>query len=72
MTQKEYFSKAQTDKLLSLRYRVSCPYPVNEGDKPNYINDHMWDIDKSLLYEELAKRPHRIRAKHRRKRIFNH
>ncbi len=69
MTQKEFFTKTQTDNLLNLRFAKTCYYPVNEGDKPDYDNDSgkMWYIDKELLYSELAKRPHRVRAKDRRK-----
>jgi hypothetical protein len=69
MNQAEFFSKTQTDNLLRLRFKLTCHYPVNEGDKPDYDNDmgKMWHIDKELLYAELAKRPHRVRAKDRRK-----
>ncbi len=70
MTQKEFFKSTQTDKLLSLRYQTTCHYPKNIGDKPDYDNDRgkMWYIDKDLLYDELSKRPHRVRAKDRRKK----
>lgn len=71
MTQKEFFKKCNTDHLLSMRYQLSCHYPINEGDKYDYSNDMMWDIDKKLLYSELARRPHRVRAKNRRKSKFN-
>lgn len=69
MIQKEFFAKTQTDNLLNMRFVQTCYYPQAEGDKPDYDNDRgqMWYIDKTLLYEELAKRPHRIRAKDRRK-----
>ena len=69
MTQQEFFKKTQTDNLLRLRYVKTCSYPKNVGDKPDYDNDSglSWYIDKELLYIELAKRPHRIRAKDRRK-----
>ena len=69
MTQQEFFKKTQTDNLLRLRYAKTCRYPQNEGDKPDYDNDSglCWYIDKELLYAELATRPHRVRAKDRRK-----
>lgn len=68
-TQEEFFSKTQTDNLLRHRYINSCEYPVKVGDKPQYTGDRpMWDIDKELLYAELAKRPHRVRARDRRKK----
>lgn len=69
MTQEEFFKKTQTDNLLRLRYVKTCSYPKGEGDKPDYDNDRgkMWYIDKELLYNELTTRPHRVRAKDRRK-----
>lgn len=69
MTQEEFFKKTQTDNLLRFRYVNTCSYPKIEGDKPDYDNDRgkMWYIDKELLYSELSKRPHRVRAKDRRK-----
>lgn len=71
MIQQEFFEKTQTDNLLKLRYATTCPYPKKEGDKANYVTDDcldMWYIDKTLLYAELARRPHRVRAKDRRKK----
>ena len=70
LTQKEFFSKTQTDNLLRYRFFTTCSYPKVEGDKPDYNNDEglSWYIDKELLYTELSKRPHRIRAKDRRKK----
>lgn len=68
MTQKEFFKKCNTDHLLSMRYKVSCYYPQKEGDKPDYPSDGMYDINRRWLYEELNKRPHRVRAKDRRKK----
>ncbi len=53
-----------------MRYASTCYYPKKEGDKPNFGHDgsgNMWYIDKELLYAELARRPHRVRAKDRRK-----
>ena len=72
MTQKEFLEKTQTDNLVRMRFHTTCYYPKNEGDKPDYNNDRgqMWYIDKDLLYAELAKRPHRIRARDRRKPIY--
>ena len=69
MTQQEFFKKTQTDNLLRMRYMITCYYPQKDGDKPDYDNDRgkMWYIDKKILYEELSKRPHRIRSKDRRK-----
>lgn len=73
MIQSEYFKKASTDELLSLRFKFSCFYPIFENQIPDFTNDgNMWYIDKNCLYEELAKRPHRVRAKHRRKTYKNH
>jgi hypothetical protein len=70
MTQQEFFAKTQTDNLLRLRQHSTCQYPVNKGDTPNYDNDSgkSWYMDKTLLYAELSKRPHRVRAKDRRKK----
>ncbi len=70
MTQKEFFSKTQTDNLLKMRFENTCRHPKTKGDEPDYEGDsgRMWYIDKTLLYAELAKRPHRIRAKDRRKK----
>ncbi len=69
MIQQEFFKKTQTDNLLRLRYATFCGYPKQEGDKPDYYNDSglSWYIDKELLYAELTTRPHRVRAKDRRK-----
>jgi hypothetical protein len=70
ITQKEWFSKINTDHLLSLRYKNVCSYPRNENDKDcGYKSGNFmgYYIDKNLLYEELSKRPHRIRKKDRRK-----
>lgn len=70
MTQKEFFSKTNTDHLLSMRYRETCHYPEYEGQTPNFCNDSgiMYYINKQLLYEELSRRPHRIRKRHLRKK----
>lgn len=69
MTQQEFFKKTQTDNLLRFRYLRTCSYPVNEGDVPDYDNNgESWYIDKDILYAELATRPHRVRAKDRRKK----
>ena len=69
MIQEEFFKKTQTDNLLRHRYAKTCAYPKKEGDTPDYNNDSglSWYIDKELLYKELETRPHRIRAKDRRK-----
>ena len=69
MTQELFFKKTQTDNLLRLRYCTTCNYPQAEGDIPDYNNDSgiSWYINKELLYAELAIRPHRVRAKDRRK-----
>lgn len=69
MTQKEFFKQTQTDNLLRLRFATTCLHPQNVGDEPDYDNDRgkMWYINKEWLYAELATRPHRIRAKDRRK-----
>lgn len=71
MTQKEFFATTQTDNLLKMRFQKMCYHPVNEGDKPDYYDSDSGSafcIDKKLLYNELSKRPHRIRAKDRRKK----
>lgn len=70
MEQKEFFSKTQTDNLLRMRYATTCGYPQKEGDEPAYNDGGVlsWYIDKELLYTELSNRPHRIRAKDRRKK----
>ena len=69
MIQSEFFKKTQTDNLLRLRFCRTCSYPKVEGAKPDYDNDSglSWYIDKDLLYTELSTRPHRVRAKDRRK-----
>jgi len=69
MIQEEFFKKTQTDNLLRLRFCRTCSFPRVEGDKPDYSHDGLyWFIDKEKLYLELSKRPHRIRAKSRRKK----
>ena len=69
MIQQDFFKKTQTDNLLRMRFMKTCYHPQQENDKPDYDNDSgkMWYIDKELLYKELATRPHRVRAKDRRK-----
>jgi hypothetical protein len=69
MIQEYFFKKTQTDNLLRLRYARTCSYPKVESDAPDFSNDsgRSWYIDKELLYNELSKRPHRVRAKDRRK-----
>lgn len=71
MTQIEFFKTTQTDNLLRMRFMKTCYYPQKEGDKPDFScydnGKYMWYINKEYLYEELATRPHRIRAKQRRK-----
>lgn len=71
MIQADFFKKTQTDNLLRLRFCHYVGYPKVEGDKPDWWDncggDCAWLIDKKLLYEELAKRPHRVRARDRRK-----
>jgi hypothetical protein len=71
MIQEEFFKKTQTDNLLRLTFCNYIVYPKMLGDKPNYVEkgggECAWSIDKKLLYEELAKRPHRVRARDRRK-----
>lgn len=73
MTQRDFFAKTQTDNLLRLRFATTCAHPQQEGDKPDFNNDAgaSWYIDKNLLYAELAKRSHRVRAKDRRKKIMH-
>lgn len=71
MTQAEFFKKANTDHLLKMRFGVNyLEHPVNEGDKHDHNSDgvKLWNINKELLYAELATRPHRVRAKDRRKK----
>jgi len=70
MIQEEFFKKTQTDNLLRMRFAKTCYHPQKENDKPDYDNDSgkMWYIDKELLYQELATRPHRVRAKDKRKK----
>lgn len=68
MTQQEFFKSTQTDNLLRLRYCKTCTHPKQEEDKPDFEQDgKYYYIDKELLYKELATRPHRVRAKDRRK-----
>ncbi len=69
-TQQEFFKKATTDHLLSIRYNTYCQYPQQENDKPDFTGDsgNLYYINKNWLYEELGKRPNRVRAKDRRKK----
>ena len=71
MIQEEFFRKTQTDNLLRLRFCHYLSYPKIIGDKPYYVDscsgECLYLIDKKLLYDELSKRPHRVRAKDRRK-----
>ena len=69
MTQIDFFKKTQTDNLLRLRFCLTCGFPQHIDDTPDYNNDSglSWYINKDLLYAELATRPHRVRAKDRRK-----
>lgn len=70
MTQQEFFKKTQTDNLLRMRFMKTCAYPQNKSDKPDFDNDSgkSWYINKELLYAELKERPHRVRAKDKRKK----
>ena len=69
ITQKEWFEKQPTDHLLSMRNDIYCNHPKNINDKPDENDDRgkLWHIDKTLLKAELDKRPHRTRAKDKRK-----
>lgn len=69
ITQKEWFEKQPTDHLLSMRNDIYCRHPKNINDKPDENEDagKLWYIDKNLLKAELDKRPHRTRAKDKRK-----
>lgn len=70
MIQKDWFKKITTDHLLSMRQARYCRYPKKEGDKDNGYDSGSWigyNIDHVELRNELSKRPHRIRAKDRRK-----
>ena len=68
MTQKEWIKKQPTDYLLCLRRAAYIHVPQNEGDQPIRVGDAWgYPLDKKLLYDELATRPHRVRAKDRRK-----
>lgn len=70
MNQSEFFKKANTDWLLSMRFQIYCGYPVDENQKPVIQSDgnNYYPIEKQLLYSELNKRPHRVRSKDRRKK----
>jgi hypothetical protein len=67
-TQKEWFKTLTTDHLLSMRYQTYCTVPAFENSK-HIVTDsgNMYDIHKPFLYEELNTRPHRVRARDRRK-----
>lgn len=70
MIQTEWFKKLTTDHLLSMRQSRFCGYPQKEGDKDLGYNSGDWIgyyLDHTKLREELSTRPHRIRAKDRRK-----
>ena len=69
-TQITEFPKMNTDWLLSLRFINSFKYPRFVGDKDlGYGSSGFlgYSIDPDLLYQELNKRPHRIRKRDRRK-----
>ena len=67
--QREWFKTLSTDTLLSLRIQKFCPVPKYEGQNYDFESDGDWGwcVDKDALYAELATRPHRVRAKDRRK-----
>lgn len=66
--QKEWFSKINTDWLLSMRYQDYCGRKRYDNDMPIYFGSDFagYPINKKLLYAELKTRPHRVRARHRR------
>ena len=70
-TQIEWFKTISTDYLLSMRYSSCCIFPRYENDKDCGFDEILYHIDKELLYDELSKRPHRIRKKDRRKNKLN-
>jgi len=65
--QEEWFSTITTDHLLILRFASYCRCAKDKNSKYSHVGDGFW-IDKTLLYAELATRPHRVRAKDRRKK----
>ena len=56
--QKEWFSKLNDQKLLSLRHVSFCQQPRFTDDVDEYQNGHWigYNLDKELLYEELRSR----------------
>ena len=69
--QNEYFKKLTTDHLLNLRYSHYCCTPFCEKSR-NYLerdgSPAGYVLHKPTLLAELATRPHRVRAKDRRKK----
>jgi hypothetical protein len=64
-----WFTKLTTDHLLSMRYQTYCDYPVHDKSfVSEFEGQKRYDINHQLLREELATRPHRVRAKDRRKK----
>jgi len=68
--QKDYFKTLTTDHLLSMRRQEYCgnpfcsksrSYTLSDGGGGGYI------LHKPTLLAELATRPHRVRARDRRK-----
>lgn len=68
-TQAEYFKGLTTDHLLTMRRHTYCVAPFgirSKVHKVHYID--MYLLHKPTLLAELATRPHRVRAKDRRKK----
>lgn len=53
-----------------MRYQKYCQYPESVNDKPTDLGDGEtgYPINHELLKAELNTRPHRVRAKDRRKK----
>lgn len=70
--QKDYFKELTTDHLLTMRQSRYCPIPLNEQSVSHITSEgcRMYQLDKPTLLAELATRPHRVRAKDRRKKTI--
>lgn len=63
MIQKEYFKTLTTDHLLNHRFSIYCSVPFCDKSR---LYEYGYILHKPTLLEELATRPHRVRAKDRR------
>jgi hypothetical protein len=70
--QEEHFKTLTTDHLLSYRQHTYCTHPHSEKSILHEVDSgtgmKMYMLHKPTLLAELSTRPHRVRAKDRRKK----